>query len=805
MAILQGFPPSNTISPSVRIAEKDESLIVPAQTFNSAGLVGFASKGPINSPTLITSQRQLNTVFGFPHPDVGDPYLIYAASQYLNVANQCFVLRVADTDPVSDEQAQTAKVDVPGAGTIIDIFSDTAGPYAFDGTHDTVPHDYFFRWRLNGVLSSKTLVVLNVAHRAAPDTGNDWETADLVAELNSQLDLIQDGIEFYDHIVGSNHFLGVRTTFAYGSNSSLEFVSVQDAIYGGAVVDGNISGLGTGMTAAGLTGTTDRYPNDGYHSAGTWDFTGLTGLDLQVVVDGTDNVLIDQIVQTLDLSALEGASHSTAQVITAINAAIDLNPGGFAAVASGNNIKLYTLHHGRDARFLVKSDSTTDEIFGLANTTNAGDSPIMVTGDSGIEEAGIVDGGPNTSGAKTFTLTAESPGIDGNDTAVVITNDLRQGTFTFMVYNNGQNVESWGNLTKNASSSFYVESFLSLVSDYVRVVDDTTNAAPPANSTASGYVLVGGSDGIPSDPDVQDELIIGSPTSFSGLYALSEPEQIDIDLIAVPGHSSTAVVMAMLDVCQNFRQDSLAIVDPPFGLTVNEIVAWQNGAHPLNTTRFDSDFGALYWPWVKMTDTHNRVDVWVPPSGSVMATIARSDFLGAPWMAPAGMNRGVVPGITDVFSRPTLAERDLMYGNRNAINPIVQFADVQGFCIWGQKTLQRLPTALDRVNVRRLMFVCEKRIRTAARKLLFDPNDEFFQNSFQTMADKILREIRIGRGLTDYLIIADASVNTPDVVDRNEFRAKIGIQPTRAAEFIFIEFSIHRTGDWGSLGTDSFN
>jgi phage tail sheath protein FI len=300
-------------------------------------------------------------------------------------------------------------------------------------------------------------------------------------------------------------------------------------------------------------------------------------------------------------------------------------------------------------------------------------------------------------------------------------------------------------------------------------------------------------------------LIIGSPTSFSGLYALSEPEQIDIDLIAVPGHSSTAVVMAMLDVCQNFRQDSLAIVDPPFGLTVNEIVAWQNGAHPLNTTRFDSDFGALYWPWVKMTDTHNRVDVWVPPSGSVMATIARSDFLGAPWMAPAGMNRGVVPGITDVFSRPTLAERDLMYGNRNAINPIVQFADVQGFCIWGQKTLQRLPTALDRVNVRRLMFVCEKRIRTAARKLLFDPNDEFFQNSFQTMADKILREIRIGRGLTDYLIIADASVNTPDVVDRNEFRAKIGIQPTRAAEFIFIEFSIHRTGDWGSLGTDSFN
>jgi hypothetical protein len=243
----------------------------------------------------------------------------------------------------------------------------------------------------------------------------------------------------------------------------------------------------------------------------------------------------------------------------------------------------------------------------------------------------------------------------------------------------------------------------------------------------------------------------------------------------------------------------MAIIDPPFGLTVKEIVQWQNGAHPLNTTRFDSDFAALYWPWVKIRDSFNNVDVWVPPSGSVMAVYARNDFLAAPWFAPAGITRGSVPNITDVFSRPTLEERDLMYGNRNAINPIVQYIDSQDFVVWGQKTLQRKPTALDRVNVRRLMFVIEKRIRAASRVLLFEPHDEIFRQRFIQIATGILEQVQVGRGLTDFIIKADEELNTPDVIDRNEFRARIGVQPTRAVEFMFLEFSIHRTGSFDGV------
>lgn len=784
MAILRGFPPSNTISPSVRITEKDLSFIAPEQSFHRAGLVGFASKGPIDLPTLISTNRQLHTVFGFPHPDVGDPFLIYAAEQYLLVANELFVVRVAESDPVNDEQAVTAEVDIPAAGSLIEIESDTAGPYFFDV-------DSFFRWRLNGVLSAKTLVVI----------AETYTVSELVTELNDQLDSTNDGIEFY---VSDSDTLGVRTTWAYGPDSELELVSVQDAIYGGSIVDGNPTGLGTQMEQAEVVGTLAMYPDVGYQTPGVYDFTGLSNLNLNIVVDGTDNVLIDQVVQTVDLADLEGASWTLAQVVSEINSQKAENggdlPGGWVAVASGNNLAFTTLHHGRDARIRIKADSTAEGLFGLPTTTSVGVSTLGVTGDVAIETYGRVTGSENTTDAVTFTVKGDSAGIEGNQTQVKITNDERQGTWIMEVYNNGVQVESWGNLTKDDTSRFYVETYMALVSDFIRVTDNTSEGAAPLNGT---YSLSGGTDGIPADPDDQDTLLVGNQLGYTGLYTFSEPEQIDIDLIAVPGHSSTTVVTALLDLCQNTRMDCMAVIDPPFGLTVGEIVAWQNGTHPLNLTRFDSDFGALYWPWVKIRDNFNAVDVWVPPSGSVMATIARNDFLGAPWFAPAGLNRGTVPGITDVYNRPTLEERDLMYGNRNCINPIVQFSDLEGFVIWGQKTLQRRPTALDRVNVRRLMFVIEKRIRAASRTLLFDPHDEIFRQKFVTIATNILREIQVGRGVHAFIIKADTELNTPDVIDSNEFRARIGIQPVHAAEFIFLEFSVHRTGSFAQ-NADTF-
>jgi phage tail sheath protein FI len=138
-----------------------------------------------------------------------------------------------------------------------------------------------------------------------------------------------------------------------------------------------------------------------------------------------------------------------------------------------------------------------------------------------------------------------------------------------------------------------------------------------------------------------------------------------------------------------------------------------------------------------------------------------------------------------------------MYGNQNAINPIITFPDLGGaFVIWGQKTLQRSPTALDRVNVRRMLFYIEKQIKSVAKRLIFEPNTEATRNTFVLLASSILDNVKALQGVYDYFVKCDSELNTPDVIDRNELRARIGVQPTRAIEFVFIEFSLHKTGSF---------
>lgn len=793
MATLRGFPASNTISPSVRITENDFTFVSPTTSFHKVALIGFASKGPINTPTSVKTLTDLVTKFGNPHPDTSDPYLIYAAQQVLRVSSEVVITRVADTDPTSNTQANSASVLVPSTGGLVDIIGSSTGtpsitPVA-SGTFEFT-EDGYFSWKLNNVLASKVLIVPKNDAITNPEYPTSYTLEELVAYLNSQLNPAIDGIEF---VATAGDTLGVKSTWAYGVSASIELVSHQNSIYGGI---GSIVGLGTGMTQAELTGSVNRYPSSA--SVGSWDFATLDPTDLanalQVVITGTGNVNIDDVVQLIDLSALNSGPYTTADVVDEINNQIDSLPGGFVASDDGSDhIVMTTLAYGSGSKILVKSESSMDTIFGISNITATGDSPVKATGSGLTAQAGKVTGSANGVGSKSFTIFADSPGIEGNQTRVIITTNPYDGTFQMQIYNNGQQVESWGNLTKNQISSFYVESYINTVSNFIRISDNTAVVAPPANTSTTGLALTGGTDGIPVDPDMQDDLIIGNPTAGTGLYSFSEPEQVDIDLIATPGRSSTAVVRVLIDVCESFRQDALAIIDPPFGLTVNEIVNWQNGVHPLNNTRLDTDFAALYYPWVDITDTFNNINVWVPPSGSVLAAICQSDSISGPWYAPAGLTRGVVPNINNVFSRPSLAERDLMYGNNNAINPIISYPDVGGFVIWGQKTLQRAPTALDRINVRRMLFYVEKSIKSISKNYLFEPNNAATRSAFINACSQILTRLVANSGAQDFVIKCDDELNTSDVIARNELRARIGIVPVYAVEFIFIEFNLVRT------------
>jgi phage tail sheath protein FI len=206
---------------------------------------------------------------------------------------------------------------------------------------------------------------------------------------------------------------------------------------------------------------------------------------------------------------------------------------------------------------------------------------------------------------------------------------------------------------------------------------------------------------------------------------------------------------------------------------------------------FDSNYTACYYPWVKILDTDINKPVWVPPSVVVPGAIAYNDKVAFEWFAPAGLNRGTLTEVIEVKSRLTHDERDDLYEGR--VNPIATFPG-QGVCIWGQKTLQAKPSALDRVNVRRLLIAVKKFIASATKYLVFENNTTATRNRFLNIVNPYLESIQQRQGLYAFKVIMDESNNTPDVIDRNQMIGELFLQPAKAAEFIILDFNILPTG-----------
>ena len=229
------------------------------------------------------------------------------------------------------------------------------------------------------------------------------------------------------------------------------------------------------------------------------------------------------------------------------------------------------------------------------------------------------------------------------------------------------------------------------------------------------------------------------------------------------------------------RADSLYIMNPPNTDTVDEII------DQLDTVEMDTNYSATYWPWIQVRDTDNATQIYLPPTGEVLKNIALTDNVSYPWFAVAGYSRGLVNAIK-AKKKLTLENRDDLYKAR--INPIATFSDT-GTIIWGNKTLQVRESALDRINVRRLLLRARKLISAVAVRLLFEQNDEQVRNEFLRLVNPILESIKKERGLYEFRVVVS---NDPEDIDANTLRGKIYIKPTRALEFIDVEFLITPTG-----------
>ncbi len=271
---------------------------------------------------------------------------------------------------------------------------------------------------------------------------------------------------------------------------------------------------------------------------------------------------------------------------------------------------------------------------------------------------------------------------------------------------------------------------------------------------------------------------------LDGINTFANPEAVDINVFATPGinwYDHSSLTNQAIDMVENDRADSLYIMSAP-NVDDSDTVSGY-----LDDLAIDSNYSATYWPWIQVRDTDNATQLYIPPTGEVLKNIALTDNVSYPWFAVAGYSRGLVNAIK-AKKKLTLDERDTLYKNR--INPIATFSDT-GTIIWGNKTLQVRESALDRINVRRLLLRARKLISAVAVRLLFEQNDEQVRQEFLRLVNPILESIKKERGLYEFKVTVS---NDPEDIDANTLRGKIYVKPTRSLEFIDLEFVITPTG-----------
>jgi phage tail sheath protein FI len=289
---------------------------------------------------------------------------------------------------------------------------------------------------------------------------------------------------------------------------------------------------------------------------------------------------------------------------------------------------------------------------------------------------------------------------------------------------------------------------------------------------------------------------VGTPTTnIQGIHPadyniainlLENTDAYDFNVVYAPGLTSqnaSSQVSSLLLVAQG-RGDNIAVIDMVgYGSQINTVIS--------NAVSYDNSYGATYWPWVQIRSRETGKLNFVPASTLVPAVYEYNDKVSAEWFAPAGLNRGSLSTVLQPERKIGVNDRNLLYQGK--VNPIATFPGV-GTVIYGQKTLQQKPSALDRVNVRRLLIALKSYIGQLGEQIVFEPNTQVTRNKFLSQVNPYLESVQQRQGLYAFQVVMDETNNTPDVVDRNQLVGTIYLQPTKTAEFIQLDFNILPTG-----------
>ena len=518
---------------------------------------------------------------------------------------------------------------------------------------------------------------------------------------------------------------------------------------------------------------------------------------------------------------------SVSSVITSVDAGSGVL--NFTAASAGTAFNGVTFVTGSSSTFSTGSDGASDSVLGGGSNT---------TTETTVLELEAIDKGViwNNTGSVLSQAAMES-GSSDNVRWEVSTSNTSSGTFSLLVrrgndtQNNKVVLESWSNLSLDPTQDNFItkvigdekynyisgDNYLQAsgsypnASRYVRVKSVTTTpnyfdnagnakdiytgSIPTIGSGSYNGSFAGGvGNVVPSgrtmnmyqNIDANDSQGLVGSDYTSMLNLLSNQDNYQFNALFLPGLTNADHTSQITTAINNTQQrgDSILVIDPDgYATSITETV---NQASSRNTS-----YATMYWPWLQVIDPDLGDRVWTPASTMIAGVYAYNDSVSEPWFAPAGINRGGLTNVIRAERQLPAASRDTLYESN--VNPIATFPGT-GVVVYGQKTLQSQASALDRVNVRRLLIQLKSYIGQVAQTLVFEQNTASTRNNFLAAVNPYLESVQQRQGLYAFKVVMDDSNNTPDVIDRNQLVGAIYLQPTRTAEFIYLDFNVLPTG-----------
>jgi phage tail sheath protein FI len=773
---------ANFVSPGVYTIEKDVSDFAPSVNPSIVGVVGFASRGPVDEATLVTTPADLIRQFGTPELVTGGQG-VFGALQILQRTNQVYFVRAA-TDTAKAANNVVPLVTKPhiefGTSQLSSnvVYRLDLRAYDKDGTavEDVATSVYIYRDRPGA--SGTGATPYPTVTKTQWDADNTHKNAAAVAGFAEAFNATNGSVTFSPDVYGDGSGIIVAREGGNGSYLTL------DTFYASGVD---------------YTGT--------YLSATPIDVTDLTFQNLTTVETERAEPIFGDAAYTgsslfVPIKSDESDVGTTSGLLGATNTASGVT---FNTSGQQGGYQLASLYPGKGYNYSAVNYQGGLQFRGIQATVgqqNNGNSFVNINSDGGLEETFVMGiEKPTTYESSTVTVWPED--ILSQSLVNANSNYVKGNFYTFGADGTGfTNAESFsatvsGIPTWTPPVSAYDDA--SILGSYLHgpgstYVEDQTKTFRALSLAAGTYEFKSGNNGDAEDVggDMSDATVraalIGTASRKDGLNAL-DAEDVPISMAVVPGVTDQAVQNALITLAES-TQNFLAVVSPPIGLRgAQQAIEWTNGKATGRTAAINSSYAAVYWPWVKQFNAFNGTDQFYDPAIYAIRQMCFTDEVSDPWFAPAGIIRGRLTQPTDVEVKLNLGDRDALYSPGNIVNPITKFT-TDGIVIYGQRTGQRAPTALDRINVRRLMIYLRRLVLQATRRFVFEPNDPVTWAAVRNVLSPALGDIQQRRGITQFKVICDETTNTPLRVDRNELWCKVMLKPTKTAEVLVFELNL---------------